>query len=71
MVSFDVLQGKWLPFHTFAASGEFFFARSLLKHIVDVNLPDKVRLTSTVSQTLHSSHFSVHLTSSSNAAFRI
>ncbi|XP_031093514.1 ankyrin repeat domain-containing protein, chloroplastic-like [Ipomoea triloba] len=37
--------GKWQPFHTFAASGEFYFTRSLLKHIVDVNLPDKDGLT--------------------------
>ncbi|KAG9135407.1 hypothetical protein Leryth_007174 [Lithospermum erythrorhizon] len=32
---------KWLPFHTLAASGEFYLATSLLKHNVDINVRDK------------------------------
>ncbi|XP_060193803.1 ankyrin repeat domain-containing protein, chloroplastic [Lycium barbarum] len=36
---------KWQPLHTLAASGEFYFLTALLKHIVDINVPDKDGLT--------------------------
>ncbi|KAL4645615.1 hypothetical protein ACB092_02G247000 [Castanea dentata] len=32
---------KWLPLHTLAASGEFYFMNALLKHNVDINAVDK------------------------------
>lgn len=35
-------QGKWLPLHSLAASGEFFLLDKLLKHNVDINGVDKV-----------------------------
>ncbi|XVF59853.1 hypothetical protein PTKIN_Ptkin07bG0308800 [Pterospermum kingtungense] len=37
--------GKWLPLHTLAASGEFYFVDALLKHNVDINAVDKNGLT--------------------------
>lgn len=37
-------QGKWHPLHTLAASGEFYLVNSLLKHNLDINVPDKVSL---------------------------
>nr|XP_016481359.1 PREDICTED: ankyrin repeat domain-containing protein, chloroplastic-like [Nicotiana tabacum] len=36
---------KWQPLHTLAASGEFYLLTSLLKHVVDINVPDKDGLT--------------------------
>lgn len=36
---------KWQPLHTLAASGEFYLLTSLLKHVVDINVPDKEGLT--------------------------
>ncbi|AES95128.1 ankyrin domain protein [Medicago truncatula] len=36
---------KWLPLHTFAASGESFLLESLLHHDVDINVMDKDGLT--------------------------
>ncbi|CAN4105442.1 unnamed protein product [Withania somnifera] len=36
---------KWQPLHTLAASGEFYLLTSLLKHAVDINVPDKDGLT--------------------------
>ncbi|XP_059281000.1 ankyrin repeat domain-containing protein, chloroplastic [Lycium ferocissimum] len=36
---------KWQPLHTLAASGEFYLLTALLKHIVDINVPDKDGLT--------------------------
>ncbi|KAJ8550142.1 hypothetical protein K7X08_033849 [Anisodus acutangulus] len=36
---------RWQPLHTLAASGEFYLLTSLLKHIVDINVPDKNGLT--------------------------
>ncbi|KAH6820772.1 ankyrin repeat protein [Perilla frutescens var. hirtella] len=37
--------GKWHPLHTLAAAGEFFLVTSLLKHNLDINIPDKNGLT--------------------------
>lgn len=37
-----IFQGKWLPLHTLAASGEFYLMDALLKHNVDINAVDKV-----------------------------
>lgn len=37
--------GKWKPFHTVAASGDFYLMTSLLKHIEDINVPSKDGLT--------------------------
>ncbi|KAE8693461.1 Ankyrin repeat domain-containing protein [Hibiscus syriacus] len=37
--------GKWLPLHTFAASGEFYLVDALLKHNFDINAVDKNGLT--------------------------
>lgn len=37
--------GKWQPLHTLAASGEFYLLSELLKHNVDINVPDKTGLT--------------------------
>lgn len=37
-----IMQGKWLPLHTLAASGEFYLMDALLKHNVDINAEDKV-----------------------------
>lgn len=36
---------KWQPLHTLAASGEFYLLTSLLKHVVDINVPDKDGMT--------------------------
>lgn len=36
---------KWLPLHSLAASGEFYFVDALLKHNVDINAVDKDGLT--------------------------
>ncbi|KAJ8544764.1 hypothetical protein K7X08_017347 [Anisodus acutangulus] len=36
---------KWQPLHTLAASGEFYLLTSLLKHVIDINVPDKDGLT--------------------------
>ncbi|PHU25051.1 hypothetical protein BC332_03383 [Capsicum chinense] len=36
---------KWQPLHTLAASGEFYLLISLLKNIVNINVPDKDGLT--------------------------
>lgn len=41
--STKTLQAKWQPLHTLAASGEFYLLTSLLKHVVDINVPDKVQ----------------------------
>ncbi|KAL5705396.1 hypothetical protein ACHQM5_023705 [Ranunculus cassubicifolius] len=35
------IQGKWLPLHTLAASGEFYLVDALLKHAVDINEVDQ------------------------------
>ncbi|KAL8134792.1 hypothetical protein AgCh_009707 [Apium graveolens] len=37
--------GKWQPLHTLAASGEFYLLTELLKHNVEINVPDKTGLT--------------------------
>lgn len=37
-----IFQGKWLPLHTLAASGEFYLMDAFLKHNVDINAVDKV-----------------------------
>ncbi|GFQ07861.1 ankyrin repeat domain-containing protein chloroplastic [Phtheirospermum japonicum] len=39
------ISGKWHPLHTLAASGEFYLVNSLLKHNIDINVPDKNGLT--------------------------
>ncbi|XP_019182617.1 PREDICTED: ankyrin repeat domain-containing protein, chloroplastic [Ipomoea nil] len=64
--------GKWQPFHTFAASGEFYFSRSLLKHIVDVNLPDNDGLTAIHRAILAKKHaiFNFLLRESANPLIR-
>ncbi|XP_077219577.1 ankyrin repeat protein isoform X2 [Tasmannia lanceolata] len=41
----DATSSKWLPLHTFAASGEFYLLDMLLKHNVDINATDKDGLT--------------------------
>ncbi|KAL0380617.1 UNVERIFIED_CONTAM: Ankyrin repeat domain-containing protein, chloroplastic [Sesamum angustifolium] len=33
--------GKWHPLHTLAASGQFYLVNTLLKHNLDINVPDK------------------------------
>ncbi|KAL0463749.1 UNVERIFIED_CONTAM: Ankyrin repeat domain-containing protein, chloroplastic [Sesamum latifolium] len=37
--------GKWHPLHTLAASGQFYLVNALLKHNLDINVPDKDGLT--------------------------
>ncbi|KAL1824987.1 hypothetical protein ACET3Z_011765 [Daucus carota] len=37
--------GKWQPLHTLAASGEFYLLTELLKHSIDINIPDKTGFT--------------------------
>ncbi|KAL3614134.1 hypothetical protein CASFOL_042208 [Castilleja foliolosa] len=39
------MSGKWHPLHTLAAAGEFYLMNSLLKHNIDINVPDKNGLT--------------------------
>ncbi|KAF9625048.1 hypothetical protein IFM89_017196 [Coptis chinensis] len=39
-----LIQGKWLPLHTLAASGEFYLVDALLKHAININATDKRRV---------------------------
>lgn len=48
----DATSGKWKPLHTLAASGEFYLLGALLKHNIDINVPDKDGLTALHKATL-------------------
>lgn len=39
---FFLLQEKWVPLHSLAASGAFYLVDALLKHNANVNAADKV-----------------------------